>query len=214
MRRKRERNGSESGMVIVEATIVFPVMFFVIFLLIFLGNAYMQRCRIEAIVHEVALDAAAYCASPMLSDLERNGRITAYKDLNIKPYRYFSGSAGEIESWARNRLNERVNGLSTGLFAGMKPEHWECKVKFNNKFIYSTFRVDVKYDITMPIRLFGSSDSLALRVASHTEMPVTDTAEFMRNVNMVEYYLEITGAKQAINKLIGKVTDTVKKWWN
>ena len=214
MRKKTERKKQESGMVIVEATIVFPVMFFVIFLLIFLGNAYMQRCRIEAIVHEVALDAAAYCASPMLSDLERNGTITAYKDLNIKPYRYFSGSAKEIENWAKNRLNERVNGLSTGLFAGMKPQHWECKVKFNNKFIYSTFRIEVKYDITMPIRLFGASNSLALRVASHTEMPVTDTAEFIRNVNMVEYYLEITGAKQAIGDFIGKVTNTVKSWWN
>ncbi len=210
MRQKKR----ESGTVIVEATIVFPVMFFVIFLLIYLGNAYMQRCRIEAIVHEVAMDAAAYCASPMLADLERSGTITPYRNLNIKPYRYFSASAGEIESWARNRLNEKVNGLSTGLFSGMKPRHWECNVKFNNKFIYSTFRINVRYEITMPIRLLGASNALALRIASHTEMPVTDSAEFMRNVNMVEYYLEVTGAKEAIGKFIGKVTTAVKNWWN
>ena len=64
------------------------------------------------------------------------------------------------------------------------------------------------------IRLLGVSDALALRIASHTEMPVTDSAEFMRNVNMVEYYLEVTGAKEAIGKVIGKVTTAVKNWWN
>ena len=33
---------SERGMVIVEATIVFPVMFLVIFLMLFTGNAYLR----------------------------------------------------------------------------------------------------------------------------------------------------------------------------
>lgn len=37
-------------MMIVEATIVFPVMFLVIFLMIFLGNAYYQKARVESIV--------------------------------------------------------------------------------------------------------------------------------------------------------------------
>ena len=61
---------NESGVVFVEASVVFPVMFLVIFLMIYAGNAYLQKARVEAIVTEIAIDGAAYCADPMSRDVE------------------------------------------------------------------------------------------------------------------------------------------------
>ena len=37
---KQKLNNSENGEVIVEATIIFPIMFIVLFFLIYMGNAF------------------------------------------------------------------------------------------------------------------------------------------------------------------------------
>lgn len=63
----------DRGALIVEATIVFPVCLIVILMLLYLGNVYYQKSRIEAIVVEAALDGAAYCADPLLRAIETNG---------------------------------------------------------------------------------------------------------------------------------------------
>ena len=41
---------NEKGALIVEASIVFPTMFFILMFLFVVGNAYVQKCRIEEIV--------------------------------------------------------------------------------------------------------------------------------------------------------------------
>mgnify|MGYP000202929291 CR=1 FL=1 len=62
----RKEKKAESGMVIVEASIVFPVMFLVIFVLIFLGNAYYEKSCIERYVTQTALEAAAERRKPAI----------------------------------------------------------------------------------------------------------------------------------------------------
>lgn len=202
------KNESDKGMVIVEASIVFPVMFLVIFLLIFLGNAYMQKCRIEAIVGDLTMKGAAYCASPMLFSLEMGGGIPDFGSVEVKPYRYFLGGMNDVEDWVTGELGEKISGMSTGLFSGMKPHNWEANVKFDNKFIYSSFKIDLNYKITVPVRLLGASDFFQLKVATHSEMAVSDTTEFIRNVDLVEDYMESTGLKDKITEMIAKV----KEW--
>ena len=49
-----------------EATIVFPVCLIIIMMLLYLGNVYYQKSRIESIVVEAVLDGAAYSADPLL----------------------------------------------------------------------------------------------------------------------------------------------------
>ena len=49
---------------IVEATVVFPIMFLVIIFMLFMGNAYYQMSRIDAIVAECAMEGAAACTDP------------------------------------------------------------------------------------------------------------------------------------------------------
>ena len=61
MRKLREL--SERGMMIIEAALVFPIMFLAIFFMFFMGNAYYQKCKVEAIVTELTLDGAAFSAA-------------------------------------------------------------------------------------------------------------------------------------------------------
>ncbi len=198
---------NDSGMVIVEATIVFPVMFLVIFLMIFAGNAYMQKCRVEAIVNKMSLDGAAYCADPMLDDIE-GGSIPNYNDVDIRPYRYLLGGMSDIEADIEAKVNSKFNSLSTGLFSNMKPSSALVTVQYNNGFIYSTFSVDIEYKIRIPVRLLGASDYISMKVFSHANMPVSDSSEFIRNVDMVEDYMEKYGVTEKINEMVEKV----KEW--
>jgi len=194
---------NEKGMVIVEATIVFPIMFLVIFFLILMGNAYFEKCRVEAIVNEMTVDGAAYCADPYLRYVDLNGSVPNFST-NSEPYRYFTDMKTVRDSITKD-LYAKLDKISTGLFSGMKPsKNGNAKVNFNNSYLYSTFSIDLDYKITVPIKLIGASDTFHINYSSHAETPVTDVPEFMRNINMVEDYLDQTGEKEKINEAIQK----------
>jgi len=61
-----KRMKTEEGVVIVEATIIFPIVFLIVFLMIFLGNAYFQKSRVEEIVTKMTYYGSAQCADPLL----------------------------------------------------------------------------------------------------------------------------------------------------
>lgn len=204
-------NKNEKGMLVIEATIVFPVIFLGIFFLIFMGNAYFQKCKVEAIVAELTQEGAAYCADPTLESVEESGSFPAFGDVDVKPYRYLLGEMKNVESKIGTELESQLNGVTTGLFSAMKPKISSKKVKANNYLIYATFCVDVEYSIPIPVRLLGAEDFFSLSVEAHAERPVNDVPEFIRNINMVEDYLEQTGAMAKMEEAIKKVKDFVSK---
>ncbi len=202
---------NEKGMVIVEATIVFPVMFLVIFLMIFTGNAYLQKCRVDSYVNQLAIEGAAYCADPLVENVI-GGSIPSVDKLNVYPYRYFDpDGAGDIEQDMKIKAEKKINTMSTGLFSGMTPKNQTVNVEFHNGFIYSTFSVDVEYKIIMPVRLLGATENISMSLSSHADMPVSDTTEFIRNIDLVEDYMERTGVDKKIEEVKEKLTTAMKK---
>lgn len=209
-------NESERGMAIVEATIVFPVMFLVIFLMLFTGNAYLQKCRVDSYVNQIALEGASYCADPMLDNIYKD-KIPDVATSNVYPYRYFDpNGAMSIESDMQLKAEQKINNMSSGLFSGMKPQNQAVKASYNNYFIYSTFSVDVEYKIVFPVRLLGQKDNMKMSMSSHVCMPVSDTAEFIRNVDMAEDYMEKYGITKKIEEVKEKLKgaiDSAKDWF-
>lgn len=204
------KNRKESGVLVVEASIVFPVMFLVIFFMIFAGNAYLQKCRVESIINQGAIDGAAYCADPQLRGAE-SGSFPSVGDIEIYPYRFFSSSgvgdvAGEIDA----QISEQVANMSSGLFSNMKPTNFVVQSSYSNGILYATFSVDASYKIRIPVRLLGQTENIHLEVSTHVEMPVSDSVEMIRNIDMVWDYMERTGAAEEIQKAIGEA----KSWFN
>jgi hypothetical protein len=197
----------EEGMLIVEATVVFPVMFLVIFVLLFTGNAYMQKCRVESVIQDMAVKGASYCADPLLSTVEAGSVPTSSKDVEVEPYRYLIGGMDSKEEQIKTTLQSRLSNISTGLFDNMKPSVQINSVKYSGSILYSSFEVEVVYKIKIPIRLLGESENLALSVQTHDEVPVEDVPEFIRNVNMVEDYMDSTGVTDKITKMIDAVKE-------
>lgn len=203
---------NEKGMLIVEATMVFPIMFLIIFLMIFMGNAYFQKSRIDSIVTQMAYYGSAQCADPLLREVTDKGKVPSLKDAeySIEPYRYLFGEVGKesgmsaIETQVEEQISSKIKGIKTGLFSHMKPSTSKLTAEFNNFFVYSTFEVEVLYKVPLPIRLLGMTNYFSYESASRCEVPVSDTPEFIRNVDMVEDWVESTKKGQsAIEKTKG-----------
>ena len=207
---------NERGALIVEASIVFPVMFLIIFFMIFTGNAYLQKCKVESIIYQYALDGAAYCADPQLKTVEA-GNLPSLEGLDVYPYRYFgsdnSGFGADIAADVENQIYTQVTGLSTGLFSGMKPvvKRSDIEAVYVNHFLYATFSVDASYKIEMPIRLLGDEDNMCLEVSTHVEIPVSDSVEMVRNIDMIWDYMERLGIAEEVNKFKDKLTEAMNK---
>lgn len=209
----------EKGLVIIEATIVFPVMFFVLFFIIYIGNAYFQIAQVDDCVSRAALKGAQCIANPQQYETVDEGMIPL-KVNNAEPYRYIigelpGGSINEIERKIENDLIKEINESTLSFFIKMNPKvtgSTDKIAEFNNYFLYSTFKVGVKYEVRFPIRFFGAAEPTILRLQSHAEVAVSDTPEFVRNVDMVADMLYDTDLGNNIADTFTKVNNFIKNF--
>ena len=196
---------SDKGTAIIDATFVFPVMFFILFFLIFMGNAFYQRAKIDSLVSEYAIIGSAYCSDPLIEGINGSKNVpTSNKD--IQPYRYVLNGMGSVESKIENKLKNEISG--DGFFAGMAPKLKKCNAKYNNSVIYSTFSVEVDYVIEFPIKFLGDNNIQLLKISARDESPVVDTSEFIRNTDMAIDYLQHS---EFANSGIQKIKDAIAK---
>ena len=180
-----------------------PVMFFILLFLIYTGNMFYIRSQVDSIASRGAIQAAAYVADPMLEEVKESGSVPRSIN-NVQPYHSLLGNdVGKIQ----NKMNEELNGLGTGFFAGMGIQNHSVSLRFENHIFYSTVTADVDFQVKFPIRFFGSDQPVALKMHSRSVAPVTDTPEFIQNVDMAIDYADSTGLSEKLNQLTGKVRE-------
>lgn len=204
----------ETGMVsIVEATIVFPVMFFVLFFIIYIGNAFYQIAQVDAIVMEAAIDGSQWIVNPQQYDMKIKGTVPV-NIRNIDPYRYILGeipgaSIDKIEKQIAKDIEDKISGCHS-FFIDMNPKvtspHKDM-AEYHNYFIYSTFSTEVTYDITFPIRFLGDKEPTVLKMSSCAEVAVNDAPEFVRNIDLAEDLIgeTVKGIFEKINNFLGSL---------
>lgn len=200
---------------IVEATFVFPVMFIILFFLIYMGNAFYEKAQVESIVQRNAIEGAAYCADPMLQVIKKNnGAVptSAKNDPGIAPYRYIFGGMKDVENQIATAVKSEINGNTTSLFKTMNPSLKRCEVDFNSYVVYSTFSVEVEYDIQFPIKFMGESTPPVLTIVTRADVPVDDTAEFIRNADMVVDLFSQTSFGQKVSECFQKINDVLNNF--
>ena len=227
--KKRE----ESGTVIMEAVMIFPMVILTIILLLTVGNGYYQRSRVEAIVQTDVINACATSADELLRyTVEHNAVPQQVQDApEFTPYKYlFARETTSLVGGAEDATRKKIQKLGTGYFKGMEVKN--LNVTFDYKNHFGLFRqvfennmqttvpdpwltekswltkTDVTYDINLPISLFGIN--FKMQCSSHIEVPVSDSPEFIRNVDMVIDYLERWKAyndfKKNYDNMLGKVS--------
>lgn len=207
MKSRKNKSYKEKGAVtIVEATFVFPIMFFVLFFLLFYGNACYVKATVDSAVSRCAVEAAARIADPQLAALEKSGSLPESSNSNSPnyPYRYVtSGYANTVSAAVEKDLKEDIR--KTELFFGLMPTDVQCKIQYKNYFVYQTISIDVDYKVNLPIKLLFLEEITAFEFTAHDEAAVSDTSELVRNVNMVGDYLEKWGVMDKIKGLGEKI---------
>lgn len=197
---------NEKGVLIVEATFVFPVMFFVLFFLIFMGDAYYEKAKVDNYVTCMAIEGASKCADPLLEKIEANGKVPDSNN-DIQPYRYVMGGMSSQITATKTELKQKIND-SKSFFVGMEPKIKKCNVEYNNHILYSTFSVNVSYVVTFPIKFLGDDKTQLLKLNSRAEVPVTDVSEFIRNTDMAIDYLE---SSEVVQEGLSKIKEAMSK---
>ena len=194
---------NNSGNVIVEASIVFPIMLFAILMLLYMGNVYYQQAKLNAIVDVAAVKGAAYCADPMLDEIEETGSVPSAND-DIQPYRYLFG-VSDIETRIRNYITEKYSSAGNGFFGSMAPTSVVCDADFNNSLIMYSFTVEATYNIKVPFRFMGTEPPTIVSLSAKATAPVNDNGEFINNLDMAMDYYESSKLKQKVSAVSDKI---------
>ncbi len=213
---------NENGLVIVEAAIVFPVMFFVLLFIIFIGNMYYEQAKVDNIVLTYATKGAQYVADPSLYDMDHGGNVpTNVNGMDIEPYRYILGSISNgtvstIEDKLSQQVKDEINNGGLILFGNTKTNvvgsDNDKIATFNNYVVYSTFIVQVNYEVKFPIRFLGDTSPTIAKLSSRAEVSVNDAPEFIRNVDMVVDLLDGTKTSENIKGIFDKINGFIQKF--
>ncbi len=183
---------NDRGYVFIEASIVYPLMFFIIAFLIYSGNMFLLKARIHSEVSKEAIRYANYFSNPLIENIEDADykvETKAGADLTNHLYRYFFKHGRYADKDEEADLQTRIGRLA--LFNSIKPEDIEIKKHdVRNYIIYQTYIVEVDYKLTFPIRMIFDPKPWTLDMCAREEAPVTDQSEFIRNVDMTIDYLE------------------------
>lgn len=212
----------ENGLVIVEATIVFPIMFFVLFFIIFIGNMYFEQAKIDSIVSTYAVKGAEYVADPNLYYVDKGESLpTEVRNMDIEPYRYIIGSISngkikEIEDNLSTEIKDKIADGSMIFFSNQRVSvvgsDNDKIAKFKNYVVYSTFVVQVNYEIKFPIRFLMDNEPVIAKLSSRAEVSVSDSPEFIRNVDMVVDLLDGTDTAENIKGIFDKINSFIEKF--
>ena len=201
-------------MTIIEATFVFPIMFFIVFFMIMAGNIYFQQARVERIVTETAINAASRCENPMQALVGDSVPDDPNND-GIKPYRYLFG--GYVKDICRNIQKEstaKIENFGAMGFAGMEVKNLHLSVDPHIYMIISYVDVKCSYSVGFPIRMIFFDDTFDYDFTVHIRQPISDPAELLRNVSTVEDLIERSKVAQSFFEKLAPVLDKVKKYVN
>lgn len=220
MRIRQKLHNERGAMVIVEATIVFPVMLFVLLFIIFIGNTYYEQAKVDDIVLRYAIKGAQYVADPFKQSMEKGNVPTNTKEIMLAPYRYLPllsdfGYISDVEKELSKRVTNEIkqggmiffNNANARIVGGEDGNI----ARFENHVLYSTFVVQVQYQIKFPIRFLGEERPTIVNLTSRAEVPVNDQTEFIRNVDMAVDLLQGTSFGNTISSMFKKINGFIEK---
>ncbi len=198
----------ESGAVlVVEMTMVFPIVLLVMTFLIYLTSYTLQGMMIDSYARKIAVTATRFAAMPGYEklyygadDSEPGGRIPPQTDFADKtgaepslklvnaimrehdPYRYFGNSFISDEEIA-NLVSDLENLVNTGSFLNVT--NVSCSVSTQNYVLTQRVVVEVTQTVEVPgfVRALGIQDALTNTVSVYAT--IGDAPDFVRTTDMV-----------------------------
>lgn len=208
---------SENGAVmIVEAAFVFPIMFFVLFFLIYFGNMYVIKSAISRYTSVCAIKGAEYYSNPWVKRVtETGGDAVPTENKDVQPYRHIFSSK-TIQNEMKDELQKKIESYGGGFFNNMEPSDISCHVTYKNYVMYSTFTAETKFKLTFPLIFIGEKEAMSIDFSTYETVTITDGSEFVRNTDMAIDYMQqselVQNAKSKISEAFTKVKDIFSKF--
>jgi Flp pilus assembly protein TadG len=186
----RKCSKSQSGAVVVEAALLYPVIFAVFFLMIFAGDMYFQKAWIETEVAKASLEGAQELGDPSSGRMRRNasGGTASYPSGgNAYPYRYITDNNSEsVEAETKSALQAKISAGKSSIFAFPK-SNIQVVAKHEKHLLYSDFSVSASYDFDIPIfKNLVPSGVIKSGVRASSTTSVASMAELVRTADIVD----------------------------
>lgn len=201
---------------IIEATFVFPIVFFIVFFMIMAGEAYYQRARVEYAVTAAAINGAARCENPMLGIVIANCSVpTDPTATDVQPYRYiFTSEAHSIASEVQSELEKTISAMRPLLFKNMSPTNVVVSINPKMNPLISSFPVECSFDIPFPVRMIFSGESVKFSYSVSMTAAIGDPSEFVRNVSTVSDIIERSETATEVCSKIKSAMMKIGEWIN
>ena len=206
----------DGAVLIVEAAIVFPIVFMLVFYIFSLGNKYYINAYMEKIAKENAVIAANYATNELILLTETDGFTLEKHDVN--PYQYSVSS--KLKNAMNTKVADELKSSSISLFASMAPtgisdySGGTNYVKFNWGLFASTATVEIKYTIN-PLPLVSNFGIASAEYKAYGVANINDTVEFARNLDLLKDiftdFTQTEKGKELTGKAAGKVKEIVSK---
>lgn len=203
----------DKGMFTVEATLIFPIIFFCTIILIFIGILLYQQVTLQSLASQAASRGAVMYAT-RTSDME-NGTRKLEDFADSDPYRYiWDTQLAKAQKTINSYVSSRTNSNSVIDGDDVSGTHAVIENYFITKKVRVTTSVDYNKNPASGIfAMFGAKDLFSIKTGAVAT--VSDPVEFIRNTDMcVDVLTSIEGVQKALTKLSevnGKVTELLGK---
>jgi len=218
---KKDDTGASS---VIEMTLIFPLVLFVMGFLIYMGSYVMQSVTIYNDAQRIAVAASREAGIPGYENLYQGAGVTSKADFNWPdnsapaisvinalmsehdPYRYWG--SGFLDSSEISTLETNLERLVADN-SFLASSNVDCTITTANNILSQQVQVRVVKYISAPqlFQALGLADNISIDVTATAV--VGDPAEFIRNTDMVfdltEYMmdnLKIGSSGQTINQKI------------
>lgn len=200
---------------IIEAAIIYPVVFMILFYLIYMGLYILQCVTVESYAQKIALMAAREVAHPGYIDeidkdaIDASVDYSGNNDISLpddpreigvsSAYRYFAPKnliSKEKQDYLKNQLR---NLIKTSSIIGNSDGDIKVDITFKNYVVVQQVEVKATQKLaSFPVlEFFGMNDDLT--VSSTAVASVNDSDEFIRNVDFIDDIIETIGKKLGID---------------
>ena len=208
----------ENGLVLVEASFIYPVVFAVLALLLYAGDMFYQRSWIEAAVLRYSIEGAAEVGNSAIEsisvDNEAGTGVLNLDALENKPYRFMANGGADSDAGAHAAASEallrsEVAGGRASFF-GLAPDLRSIDVDYTSSIVYGEYTVTADYGFQLPVASFLVPEGkMGVDFSAQSVSTVTSMGEFTRNVEFVDDIYD--GVKSERDTIVG-LAESVEKF--
>ncbi len=218
---KPKKLKEQNGALIVEATIVYPIVMVILCGFIIMGLYIMQGILYYSSAQKVADFSAKMLIYPGYDTMgsvreDKLGFVSVHEDYNstgleTKPYRYWDNRfAKKSEMLQALEKNVRNSAL-------LKTTTPECKIEYKRSVFDTHVKVTLRYQYQFPgfLRLIGLSKAAEREITAVSD--ACDPPEFIRNTDFAaDLVMDISdklGITGKVQEIMNKVSDFKNKYF-